>query len=110
MSKETTDKTQRKPLPKKALLLVLFALLLFVPLLYLAVHRQAADFKSALAPLVFKPLSLGSVKPQGWLLDQMKLQADGLTGHLDEFWPDVKDSGWIGGGREAWERGPYWLD
>jgi len=31
-------------------------------------------------------------------------------GHLDEFWPDVKDSRWIGGDAEAWERFPYWLD
>jgi uncharacterized protein len=43
-------------------------------------------------------------------LDQLKLQAEGLTGHLDEFWPDVKDSGWIGGKAEGWERAPYWLD
>ena len=34
----------------------------------------------------------------------------GLTGHLDEFWPDVARSQWIGGNAEGWERGPYWLD
>jgi len=34
----------------------------------------------------------------------------GLTGHLDEFWPDINNSGWIGGSAEGWERGPYWLD
>ena len=33
-----------------------------------------------------------------------------MTGHLDEFWPDIKDSAWIGGTAEGWERGPYWLD
>jgi hypothetical protein len=43
-------------------------------------------------------------------LDKLKLQASGLTGHLDEFWPDVKESGWIGGKAEGWERAPYWLD
>jgi DUF1680 family protein len=53
---------------------------------------------------------LGSIRPEGWLKDQLRIQADGLTGHLDEFWPDVRDSGWIGGNAEGWERMPYWLD
>ena len=34
----------------------------------------------------------------------------GLSGHLDQFWPDIKDSAWIGGTAEGWERMPYWLD
>lgn len=66
--------------------------------------------KSKLLPLAFHPLPLGAVRPQGWLLNQLRIQAGGLSGHLDEFWPDIKDSGWIGGGAEGWERGPYWLD
>ena len=41
---------------------------------------------------------------------QLQIQAEGLTGHLDEFWPSVADSRWIGGHSEGWERGPYWLD
>lgn len=65
---------------------------------------------SALAPLAFQPLPPGAVKPQGWLWHQLRRQADGLTGHLDEFWPDIRDSGWIGGDAEGWERAPYWLD
>jgi len=63
-----------------------------------------------LSPLSLIPFPLGSIHPQGWLKDQLRLQADGLSGHLDEFWPDVKDSRWIGGNAEAWERFPYWLD
>jgi hypothetical protein len=58
----------------------------------------------------FAPLALGSVRPRDWLRNQLRIQADGLSGHLDEFWPDVRDSGWIGGSEEGWERGPYWLD
>ena len=51
-----------------------------------------------LVPSVFQALPLGKVKPAGWLLDELKVQAGGLTGHLDEFWPDVgPDSGWLGG-------------
>lgn len=65
---------------------------------------------SSLAPRALQPLTLGAIKPRGWLLDQLRLQADGLTGHLDEFWPSVRDSRWIGGGCEGWERAPYWLD
>jgi DUF1680 family protein len=33
-----------------------------------------------------------------------------LSGHLDEFWPDVAHSRWFGGEQEGWERAPYWLD
>jgi hypothetical protein len=40
----------------------------------------------------------------------LRIQADGLTGHLDQFWPDVAQSQWFGGAAEGWERAPYWLD
>ncbi len=50
------------------------------------------------------------IKPQGWLRDQLILQAKGLCGNLDKVWPDVRDSAWVGGDREGWERVPYWLD
>jgi len=63
-----------------------------------------------LEPEAFQPLPLGHVRPEGWLLEQLQLQAGGLSGHLDEFWPDVQRSGWIGGPAEGWERAPYWLD
>jgi uncharacterized protein len=63
-----------------------------------------------LAAPAFKPLPLGSVRPHGWLARQLRIQADGLSGHLDEFWPDVAQSQWFGGTAEGWERAPYWLD
>ncbi|MBR6788147.1 MAG: glycoside hydrolase family 127 protein [Clostridia bacterium] len=50
------------------------------------------------------------LKPCGWLKRQLEIQAEGLSGHLDQIWPDVRDSAWIGGDREGWERVPYWLD
>jgi hypothetical protein len=56
------------------------------------------------------PLNLGEITAQGWLEDQLQIQADGLSGHLDEFWPDIKNSQWFGGTAEGWERAPYWLD
>ena len=59
----------------------------------------------------FARLPVGSVKPMGWLRRELQIQARGLTGHLDEFWPDVgPNSGWLGGTGEGWERGPYFLD
>ncbi len=60
--------------------------------------------------VAFQPLALGKVRPLGWLERQLRIQAEGISGHLDEFWPDVKDSRWFGGDTEAWERAPYWLD
>ena len=50
------------------------------------------------------------IKPDGWLKQQLRIQADGLNGNLDKMWPDIKESAWIGGNREGWERVPYWLD
>ncbi len=50
------------------------------------------------------------LKPRGWLLRQLEIQAQGLSGNLHKIWPDIRDSAWIGGSREGWERVPYWLD
>lgn len=65
---------------------------------------------AGLAAPAFQPLPLGAIRPRGWLQRQLRLQADGLSGHLDEFWPDVSQSQWFGGTAEGWERAPYWLD
>jgi len=72
--------------------------------------NSPAPGPAALADLAFKPLPLGAVRPQGWLERQLRIQAEGLSGHLDEFWPDIAHSQWFGGSAEGWERAPYWLD
>src|SRR5947208_9136502 len=74
-------------------------------------RMQAIANRAPLRQNAFNPLPVGAIQPRGWLRRQLRIQADGLTGHLDEFWPDVgSNSGWLGGTGESWERGPYFLD
>ena len=73
--------------------------------------RQPSSTGRRSSAEAFIPLPLGAVLPNGWLRRQLQIQAEGLTGHLDEIWPDVgKNSGWLGGTGESWERGPYFVD
>ena len=90
-------------------ILVLTALLLPAPLaqaanMHYPVNREPMGQSALVA------LPLGTVKPDGWLRDQLVIQGKGLTGHIDEFWPSLRDSAWHSGEGEAWERGPYYLD
>ncbi len=75
------------------------------------ISNRAIRNRAPLQSSAFYPLPLGSVRPTGWLRDQLRIQANGLSGHLDETWPDVgPNNGWLGGTGESWERGPYFLD
>lgn len=89
---------------------------LWVPLLAFLLALPEPPSTAVRAPEPFRPstfqaLPLGAVKPEGWLKRQLVVQATGLTGHLEEFWPDLgPNSAWLGGAGEGWERGPYYLD
>ena len=74
-------------------------------------HAQVFN-RAPLEPSRYAALPLGSVKAEGWLQEQLRLQATGLTGNLDEVYSEVvgADNAWLGGDGDAWERGPYWLD
>ena len=50
-----------------------------------------------LKPRAYDPLPCGSVTPTGWFETQLAIQAQGLSGHLAQFWGDVMKSAWIGG-------------
>lgn len=68
-------------------------------------------------PLVSSPLiklPIGAITPGGWLRDQLELEANGMTGHMEEIskWCNFKESAWAspnGEGKFGWEELPYWL-
>lgn len=100
----------RLPLPQIAFALCVFAAVT-ASLAQAVEHRiPLRTTVTNLAEPAFQPLPLGAVKPEGWLKRQLRVQADGLSGHLDEFWPDVGQSAWFGGKADSMERAQYWLD
>jgi hypothetical protein len=68
-------------------------------------------------PLVASPfikLPIGNITPAGWLRHQLKLEREGMTGHLEEIskWCKFEGNAWAapdGQGHSAWEELPYWL-
>ena len=80
-----------------------------------AKDNRNSHYTTNQAPLLAQPytaLPLGAIKPKGFLLKQLELQRDGLTGHLDSIYSLVcgNNNGWLGGTGDGWERGPYWID
>ncbi|OBZ73690.1 hypothetical protein A0H81_05963 [Grifola frondosa] len=68
---------------------------------------------TGLAPKKFLSLPLGSIKPAGWLHDQLLVQTNGLAGHERDFYDYVAQSDWIGGDSyysSLEEAGSYWFN
>ncbi|VUC33092.1 unnamed protein product [Clonostachys rosea] len=67
----------------------------------------------SLVPLKYELFPLGTIKPNGWLKDQLRLSALGLGGNLFHFYRFVKESTWLGGTWEYTplnEAAPYWYN
>src|ERR1700752_1286215 len=63
-----------------------------------AAPKAVVKNRAPLYPSKFYSLPLGSIRPSGWLRRQLEIQANGLSGHLDETWADFgPNSGWLGG-------------
>lgn len=70
--------------------------------------------RAPLQPSALVKLPIGAIQPDGWLLEYLRRQRDGLTGHLGEIsaWLQKNDNAWLspeGKGSWGWEEVPYWL-
>jgi hypothetical protein len=70
--------------------------------------------RKPLIPSPFIKLPIRAIKPKGWVLKQLRLEANGYTGHLLEISKFLKkeDNAWLspkGEGHSPWEEVPYWL-
>ena len=73
-------------------------------------NRHYVSNRPPLLPSPLAKLPIGSIKPKGWVLTQLRLAADGLTGRLPELSKFCQpDSGWLTGQGAGWEEAPYWL-
>ena len=77
-------------------------------------NKHYVSNRLPLQPSKLIKLPIGSVKPEGWLLEYFNRQKNGLTGNLGEIsaWLDKKDNAWLsktGKGKWGWEEVPYWL-
>jgi len=77
-------------------------------------NRFYVSNRPPLLPSRLCKLPIGAVKPRGWLLHMLRLEAEGMTGHLPELshWCRMEGSAWAspeGKGRDPWEELPYWL-
>jgi DUF1680 family protein len=75
---------------------------------------QYVGNRDPLLPSSLMKLPIGSIVPQGWLRNQLLLEADGMAGRLDEVSPWLKweSNSWAdkeGKGHSGWEELPYWL-
>jgi len=100
----------KKPMKKIFLKMMIVSILLLPACNRTDVNVNYKSNTEPLLPNAYIRLPLGEVKPAGWLKSQLEAQAAGLTGNLDDFWPDLVESAWRGGEGEAWESAPYYLD
>jgi hypothetical protein len=74
----------------------IFSMLISILVLLHSSYAQQLNkyYPSGRAPLLatkYVKLPFGAVKPLGWLNTQLDLQANGMTGHIDEFYNPLKN-------------------
>ena len=79
-----------------------------------SVNQHYPSNRPPLQPSALIKLPVGAVKPEGWLLEYLQRQKQGLTGNLKDIsaWLDKEDNAWLakdGQGQWGWEEVPYWL-
>ncbi|XRM42803.1 hypothetical protein ABZX51_006017 [Aspergillus tubingensis] len=75
--------------------------------------NSVESMKKVLEPFKYNPFPLGTITATGWLQDQLELEANGLAGHLNDFYRFVAGSTWVGGDWEYStldEAAPYWFN
>ena len=77
-------------------------------------NQHYVSNREPLVPSSLIKLPVGSIIPEGWLLEYFNRQKSGLTGNLGKIsaWLDKKDNAWLsksGEGKWGWEEVPYWL-
>lgn len=70
--------------------------------------------RAPLLPSALVKLPIGSIRPEGWVREQLRLEAEGFIGRLPEIssFCQFKGSAWTsptGAGKLGWEEVPYWL-
>ena len=58
----------------------------------------------------FKKFRLGQIRPEGWLKEQLRLEADALMGNLDRIKPSIKYSPYETGEGQDAAALPIWLE
>lgn len=81
-------------------------IILLVSAIVLSLSTNAQCYISNRAPLLeskYMELPIGAIKAEGWLLLQLEAQRTGLTGNLDEVYPNVVGdrNAWLGGDGDA---------
>lgn len=75
---------------------IVLLLTLFPAALITAENSYYPNNREPLAKTKYVKLPLGAVKPKGWLYDELTVQANGLTGHLNDVWEIAHTSAWKG--------------
>ena len=79
-----------------------------------SINSHYVSNRAPLQPSKLIKLPVGSIKPEGWLLEYFNRQKNGLSGNLGNIsaWLDKENNAWLsetGEGDWGWEEVPYWL-